>query len=87
MHMIQVSASSWDGRGLQRDMAVLIIEASVKKKLEMFPKVTFRDPKKLYDLHDLCEVQSLKENPLYKKRDTDTSAETNPVISELPPSV
>nr|XP_027238609.1 uncharacterized protein LOC113829610 [Penaeus vannamei] len=67
-----------------------IIEASIKKKLEKFPKVTFRDPKKLYDLHDLlCEVQSLKENPLYEKLfgHFDTSAGINPVISKLPPSV
>ncbi|XP_069972597.1 uncharacterized protein [Penaeus vannamei] len=68
----------------------VIIEASIKKKLEKFPKVTFRDPKKLYDLHDLlCEVQSLKENPLYEKLfgHFDTSAGINPVISKLPPSV
>nr|XP_027232694.1 uncharacterized protein LOC113824146 [Penaeus vannamei] len=53
-------------------------------------QVTFRDPKKLYDLHDLlCEVQSLKENPLYEKLfgHFDTSAGINPVISKLPPSV
>ena len=41
-------------------------EAAFKSKLNNFPKISHKDPKKLYDLLDnLPELDSVKENPQY----------------------
>ena len=36
-------------------------EASIKKKVESFPKLTVKDSKKLYELYDVVsEIESIK---------------------------
>ena len=55
-----------------------------------FPRVSYKDRKKLYDLHDiLTEIMSTKEDPKYERLLAyfDTSAGVNPVITKLPPTV
>jgi len=65
-----------------------MVETSLKLKLCEFPKITFKDTKKLYDLQDiLSEILSTKENPKYEKLLSyfDTSMGINQVVSKLPP--
>ena len=64
-----------------------IIEASIKKRLEDFPKLTNRDGKKLFDLCDiLTQIESLKESGPYASQFSyfDTSSGVNPIVSKLP---
>ena len=43
-----------------------VVEAALKQKLDSLPKVSSKEPKKLYDLLDiLTEIESAKENPRY----------------------
>ena len=43
-----------------------MVEAALKQKLDSLPKVSSKEPKKLYDLLDiLTEIESAKENPRY----------------------
>ena len=43
-----------------------MVEAALKQKLDSFPKVSSKEPKKLYDLLDILpKIESAKENPRY----------------------
>ena len=67
-----------------------IIEASIKKRLEDFPKLNNKDNKKLFDLCDiLSQIESLKESNLYQSLFAyfDTSSGVNPIVSKLPYSL
>ena len=86
------------GRGRDRIWARLddrfaspeIIEASVKKRLEDFPKLTNKDNKRLFDLSDiLSQIESLKESSLYRSLFSyfDTSSGVNPIVGKLPYSL
>ena len=64
-----------------------MIEAALKCKLNNFPKISHKDPKKLYDLLDiLTEIESVKENPQYATLLSyyDSSSGVNPIICKLP---
>ena len=86
------------GRGRDRIWARLndrfaspeIIEASIKKRLEDFPKLTNKDNKRLFDLSDiLSQIESLKESTLYRSLFSyfDTSSGVNPIVGKLPYSL
>ena len=67
-----------------------VIEASIKKKLSEFPKLTNKDNKKLYDLCDIvAQIQSLKESSKYQSLFSyfDTSSGVNPIVAKLPYNV
>ncbi|XP_021369979.1 uncharacterized protein LOC110461033 [Mizuhopecten yessoensis] len=64
-----------------------LIEASMKKKLANFTKITEKEKGKLNELADiLMEIQSCKANPKYEKLlgHFDTTAGINPVVIKLP---
>lgn len=67
-----------------------MVEISLKSKLDNFPRFTFKDKKRMYDLHNLlCEIQSNKDNPVYEKLLSyfDTSVGINPIVTKLPPGI
>ena len=64
-----------------------MIENALKRKLDSFPKISPRDPKRLYDLLDiLTEIESIKENPRYAILLSyfDSSSGVTPIINKLP---
>ena len=64
-----------------------MVEASLKKKLNDFPKLNNKDSIKLYDLLDiLCEVESVKSNPDYGTLLAyyDSSSGVTPIVNKLP---
>nr|XP_022331795.1 uncharacterized protein LOC111129629 [Crassostrea virginica] len=64
-----------------------MVEAALKQKLDSFPKVSPKEPKKLYDLLDiLTEIESAKENPRYSVLLSyfDSSSGVIPIINKLP---
>ena len=67
-----------------------IIEASLKKRLNDFPKLTNKENKKLYELSDLLlEIEACKESDQYKNLLAyfDTSSDVSPIVSKLPFSI
>ena len=64
-----------------------IIEASLKKKLRDFPKLSMKENKKLFDLSDiLSEIEARKESDQYKNLLAyfDSSSGVSPIVSKLP---
>ncbi|XP_056016958.1 uncharacterized protein LOC130053620 [Ostrea edulis] len=64
-----------------------MIETALKQKLDSFPKISSKEPKKLYDLLDiLTEIESVKENPTYAILLSyfDSSSGVIPIINKLP---
>ena len=64
-----------------------MMEASLKKKLENFPKLSNKDHKRLYELSDiLSEIQSIKVKPKFQNLLAyfDSSAGVKPVVAKLP---
>ena len=64
-----------------------LVENRLRKKLNTFPKLGYKDYDKMYDLLDiLLEVESLKENPLYANMlgYFDSPVGVNPIIDKLP---
>ncbi|XP_056020363.1 uncharacterized protein LOC125680242 [Ostrea edulis] len=64
-----------------------MIETALKQKLYSFPKISSKEPKKLYDLLDiLTEIESVKENPTYAILLSyfDSSSGVIPIINKLP---
>jgi hypothetical protein len=64
-----------------------MIENALKHKLDSFPKISSKDPKRLYDLLDiLTEIESVKENPRYAILLSyfDSSSGVTPIINKLP---
>ena len=64
-----------------------VIESALQRKLQAFPKIAFKDKRKLYELSNLLsEVRSVKERPEYSSLLAyfDTSVGVNPTISKLP---
>ncbi|XP_033733157.1 uncharacterized protein LOC117322392 [Pecten maximus] len=60
---------------------------SFKKRLEVLPKLTYKDNVKMYELSDLLiEMQALKENVMYTTSLAylDSSAGINPIVAKLP---
>ena len=67
-----------------------LIDSSVRQKFERFPKLTYKDRERFYDLHDiLAEILSLKSELKLQPPLSyfDTSAEINLVVSKLPPGI
>ncbi|XP_061170566.1 uncharacterized protein LOC133179906 [Saccostrea echinata] len=67
-----------------------VIEAALKRKLEIFAKISVREKEKLYVLSDiLSEIESAMEDP--QLRDLlsyfNTSSGTTPIVAKLPPSL
>ncbi|XP_048755537.2 uncharacterized protein LOC125666410 [Ostrea edulis] len=62
------------------------IQSLLKDKLAKFPKLNFKDSLKLYELADLCEILSLKQQPMYQPLPAyfDSSVGVNPIIEKLP---
>ncbi|XP_033727618.1 uncharacterized protein LOC117316950 [Pecten maximus] len=63
------------------------IEASLKKKLELLPKLSNKDTKKLYELSDiLLEIKAVKSDPRYSSLLAyfDSSTGVTPVVNKLP---
>lgn len=82
-------------RGLQRAWERLeerfgcaeMIESSLKRRLETFPKLTAKDSKKLYELSDLVsEIESIKSDERMKSLlgHYDSSTGVNPIVNKLP---
>ncbi|XP_052063923.1 uncharacterized protein LOC127703909 [Mytilus californianus] len=64
-----------------------MIESALQKKLQAFPKITYKDKKKLFELSDvLSEIRSVKEKQEYAALLAyfDTSVGVNPTIVKLP---
>lgn len=64
-----------------------LVESTLRKKINNFPKLGTRDTKKLYDLLDLLmEVESLKETPKHSSllASYDSSVGINPIVVKLP---
>ena len=64
-----------------------IVEASVKKKLDNFPRLSNKDTAKLFDLCDiLSQIEALKANPVYSTLFAyyDASSGINPIVAKLP---
>lgn len=64
-----------------------LVESLIKKKLVNFPKISLKEPGKLFDLVDIVsEIESLKSDHLYSKllSHFDSSAGVNPIVSKLP---
>ncbi|XP_033726768.1 uncharacterized protein LOC117316337 [Pecten maximus] len=63
------------------------IEASLKKKLELLPRLSNKDTKKLYELSDiLLEIKAVKSDPRYSSLLAyfDSSTGVTPVVNKLP---
>lgn len=63
------------------------IESTLKRKLNNFPRLTNKEPKKLYELSDLVsEIESLKEDPEYCSLlgYFDSSSGVTPIVNKLP---
>ncbi|XP_014677582.1 PREDICTED: uncharacterized protein LOC106817433 [Priapulus caudatus] len=82
-------------RGLQRVWERLderygapeMIESSLRRKLDSFPKLTIKEPKKLYELSDIVsEIESIKEDPRYQSLlgYFDSSSGVTPIANKLP---
>ena len=79
----------WD-RLHERYGAPELVEASLKAKLAAFPRITYKDTNKLYELADiLAEVEAMKRDPRYGALLSyfDTSAGVNPIVAKLPPGM
>ena len=64
-----------------------IVEASLKNKLDKFPRLSNKDTTQLYDLCDiLSQIESLKTNPIYSTLFAyyDASSGINPIVAKLP---
>ncbi|KAK3101561.1 hypothetical protein FSP39_004496 [Pinctada imbricata] len=64
-----------------------MVESSVKQKLLLFPKITNKDYKRLYDLVDIVvEIESLKSEDKYRSlfASYDSSAGVNLIVAKLP---
>lgn len=67
-----------------------LIEETLKRKLDRFPKLSNKDYKKLYELTDiLAEIQSIKEDDQYHDLLAyyDTSSGVIPIVRKLPHSL
>ena len=76
----------WD-RLDERYGAPEIVEASLNKKLESFPKLSVKDPKRLFDLVDILdEIQGHMKNPAYRDLLSymNTSRGVIPIVNKLP---
>lgn len=76
----------WD-RLDERYGAPELIENILRKKVANFPRITVKEPKKLYDLSDvMSEIESVKDNEQYATLFAyyDSSIGVNPVVSKLP---
>nr|XP_034318941.1 uncharacterized protein LOC105335138 [Crassostrea gigas] len=82
-------------RGLQRIWERLhdrygrpeMVEATIKKKLDSFPKLSSKEMNRLYDLLDiLSELESTKSDVHYSQLLSyfDTSSGINPIVNKLP---
>lgn len=74
----------------ERYGAVENIHHSITKKLENFPKLSYKDSGKWYELADLlAEIEALKEDVDYSTALSyfDTSIGVAPVLSKLPPNI
>ena len=64
-----------------------MVESALKGKLANFPKISNKDPKKLYELADiLSEFEAAKENANYKNLLAyfDSSSGVGPIVAKLP---
>lgn len=64
-----------------------MIESSLKRRLETFPKLTAKDSKKLYELSDLVsEIETIKSDERMKSLlgHYDSSTGVNPIVYKLP---
>ncbi|XP_063448356.1 uncharacterized protein LOC134727857 [Mytilus trossulus] len=64
-----------------------MVETSIKQKLMYFPKITYKDPKQLYDLLDIVsEIAAIKTYEQYRPLFSyfDSSAGVNPIVAKLP---
>jgi hypothetical protein len=61
------------------------INSILKDELAKFPKISFKDSLKLYELADLTEILRLKQQPMYQPLLTyfDSSVGVNPIIEKL----
>jgi hypothetical protein len=67
-----------------------MVDASIKKKLSSFVKISNKDPKRLFDLSDIVtEIASLKETPEYETLlgYYDSSTGVTPIVNKLPPNL
>ncbi len=64
-----------------------LVESALRKRLDEFPKLTWKNHHLLYELSDLlCEIDSIKQNPLYHQllAYLDSSVGINPIVFKLP---
>jgi hypothetical protein len=64
-----------------------MVETALKHKLDRFSNISYKEPKRLYDLLDiLTEIESVKENPRYAILLSyfDSSSGVTPIINKLP---
>ncbi|XP_014677161.1 PREDICTED: uncharacterized protein LOC106817025 [Priapulus caudatus] len=64
-----------------------MVEASLKRRLESFPRLTNKEPKRLYELSDIVsEIEAIKENEGFKGLLAyfDSSSGVTPIVNKLP---
>ncbi|KAK3099229.1 hypothetical protein FSP39_001287 [Pinctada imbricata] len=67
-----------------------MLESALKLRINNFPKITAKEPKRLYELADLLsEVASLKNDPVNATQFAfyDSASGVKPIVCKLPPSL